>query len=86
MKTLNTLRKYLASRDMEFDDMLKIWKGLFYCMWMSDKMAVQQELATNLASLVHDCSDASNAFVFLSAFYSTMMREWTQIDRLRLDK
>ena len=22
-------------------DMLKLWKGLFYCMWMSDKPKVQ---------------------------------------------
>ena len=25
--------------------MLKLWKGLFYCMWMSDKAQVQDELA-----------------------------------------
>lgn len=22
-------------------DLLKIWKGLFYCMWMSDKPLIQ---------------------------------------------
>ena len=26
-------------------ELLKLWKGLFYCMWMSDKPLVQEELA-----------------------------------------
>ena len=25
-------------------DLLKIWKGLFYCMWMSDKPLIQVHL------------------------------------------
>lgn len=34
------------------EDLLKLWKGLFYCMWMSDKPLVQEELARKLAGLV----------------------------------
>ena len=33
-------------------ELLKLWRGLFYCMWMSDKPLVQEELARKLASLV----------------------------------
>ena len=36
-------------------DFMKLWKGLFYCMWMSDKTPVQQELAAMLASLRTAC-------------------------------
>ena len=32
--------------------MLRIWKGLFYCLWMSDKPLVQEELAKNIAELL----------------------------------
>lgn len=30
----------------------KLWKGIFYCFWMSDKPMVQQQLAQELADLV----------------------------------
>ncbi|ORY34723.1 nucleolar protein,Nop52-domain-containing protein [Naematelia encephala] len=33
-------------------EMDKLWKGLFYCFWMSDKPLVQQSLASDLAELV----------------------------------
>lgn len=85
-QTLQALKKYLHSRDMNKADLLKIWKGLFYCMWMSDKMPVQEELSTNLASLMHSCRTVSSALLFIGAFYATMIREWPLLDRLRLDK
>ena len=36
-----------ASSDQQLSDLdvMKLWKGLWYCMWMSDKAPVQQELA-----------------------------------------
>lgn len=34
------------------DEMLRIWKGLFYCMWMSDKPLIQEELSENIAHLM----------------------------------
>ena len=33
--------------------LLKVWKGLFYCMWMADKVPIQNELAENLAEQLH---------------------------------
>ena len=32
--------------------MLKLWKGLFYTFWMSDKPPVQEELAISLSKMV----------------------------------
>ena len=65
--------KALLSRDVPLTDagMLKVWKGLFYCFWMSDKTAVQQELAENLASVVGHL-DADRALTFFKAFQITM--------------
>ena len=34
-------------------EMLRLWKGLHYCFWMSDKPLVQEELAEKIASLIH---------------------------------
>ncbi|TKS66794.1 RRP1-like protein [Collichthys lucidus] len=58
-KAMKKLRKYINVRSGGFtgDELLKLWKGLFYCLWMQDKPLLQ-----------------------------TFKREWTGIDRLRMDK
>merc|ERR1712110_1039293 len=72
--------------DLEDEELLRLWKGLFYCMWMSDKPAVQQELATEIASLTLRFPSPASAFQFLRCFLITMNREWHGIDNLRLNK
>lgn len=67
------------------DDLMKVWKGLYYCMWMSDKAPIQEELAQSLANMVH-LGSWKEGVAFVRAFYATMCREWRGIDRLRLDK
>jgi ribosomal RNA-processing protein 1 len=66
-------------------DLMKLWKGLFYCVWMSDKPLVQQELAQQLAAAIH-CMPRDQELRYIEAFWCTMIREWYNIDRLRLDK
>ena len=46
------------SGDLSKDEVLRIWKGLFYCYWMSDKPLVQEELAEKISAMVH-CFDAA---------------------------
>eukprot|EP00118_Oscarella_pearsei_P022038 m.251139 g.251139 ORF g.251139 m.251139 type:complete len:140 (+) comp40333_c0_seq8:459-878(+) len=67
-------------------DMLKVWKCLFFCMWMSDKPPVQEELAATISKLIHSLLSKEQAFKFIKAFFVTMQREWDGIDFLRLDK
>ena len=80
---LDKLRSYISHRQ-HFDELelLKLWKGLFYCMWMSDKPRVQQHLARDLAGLV-DVVREPVVLGFLDAFWRTMSREWVGIDVLR---
>ncbi|RXM93268.1 Ribosomal RNA processing protein 1-like B [Acipenser ruthenus] len=46
-RAIKKLRKYLSIRSQKptggfsNDELLKIWKGLFYCMWMQDKPLLQ---------------------------------------------
>ncbi|PNI55806.1 RRP1 isoform 6, partial [Pan troglodytes] len=68
------------------DELLKVWKGLFYCMWMQDKPLLQEELGRTISQLVHAFQTTEAQHLFLQAFWQTMNREWTGIDRLRLDK
>ncbi|KAH7930587.1 Nop52-domain-containing protein [Leucogyrophana mollusca] len=67
-------------------EMAKLWKGIFYCFWMSDKPLVQQALASELAELLLTITDVPSSLNFLRGFWTTMVREWSGIDRLRMDK
>ncbi|KAF8323159.1 Nop52-domain-containing protein [Clavulina sp. PMI_390] len=66
--------------------MAKLWKGIFYCFWMSDKPLVQQALATDLANILLSIPNLDAALGFLKGFWVALVREWAGIDRLRLDK
>ncbi|GAA5821175.1 hypothetical protein JCM10212_002576 [Sporobolomyces blumeae] len=80
-------------------EMAKLWKGIYYCFWMSDKPLVQQALAQQLADLTLVVRPKSkkpekngrvervrSAVCFLKGFWETVCREWPQLDRLRIDK
>ncbi|TXT04365.1 hypothetical protein VHUM_04132 [Vanrija humicola] len=84
---------------LEDAEMAKLWKGLFYCFWMSDKPLVQQGLASELSNLLLEITPAVKgskkdkeaaqleaAIAFLEGFWTALVREWNGIDRLRIDK
>jgi len=68
------------------DDFMRIWKGLFYCMWMADKPLVQEELAEKVSHLIHCLSNTDLAITFIHCFFHTMVTEWYGIDQFRYDK
>ncbi|CAN9112803.1 unnamed protein product [Alternaria alternata] len=85
-EALNSLKTYLgAQSEISELDLLKLWKGLFYCLWMQDKPALQQGLSRDLASIVSSLRTPV-VLPFVRAFFLTMSREWTHIEALRLDK
>ncbi|KAH7114302.1 hypothetical protein B0J11DRAFT_132757 [Dendryphion nanum] len=85
-QALDSLRTYLsAQRQIGELDLLKLWKGLFYCLWMQDKPALQQRLGRDLAGLVN-ILNTSVVVPFLDAFWTTIAREWGRIEALRMDK
>ncbi|XP_069745220.1 ribosomal RNA processing protein 1 homolog A-like isoform X4 [Narcine bancroftii] len=91
-RAVRKLRRYLSARSQLLsggfsqEELLKIWKGIFYCMWMQDKPLLQEELADSIAQLVHSFRNLDAKFLFLETFFQTMNREWNGIDRLRMDK
>lgn len=92
-KSLESLRNFLSARQVASTlsplDVLKLWKGLFYALWMCDRPLPQQALAQDLADLVYVLPDREGGEVvaaWLRGFWATMAREWTGIDVLRLDK
>ncbi|XP_058920778.1 ribosomal RNA processing protein 1 homolog A isoform X4 [Kogia breviceps] len=91
-RAVRKLRKYIVARTQRaeggfsHDELLKVWKGLFYCMWMQDKPLLQEELGRTISQLVHAFQTTEAQHLFLQTFWQTMNREWMGIDRLRLDK
>ncbi|XP_044516854.1 ribosomal RNA processing protein 1 homolog A-like, partial [Gracilinanus agilis] len=75
-----------ASGAVSHEELLKIWKGLFYCMWMQDKPPLQEELGNTISQLIHVFQNVETQYLFVQTFWQTMNREWNGIDRLRLDK
>ncbi|XP_002528509.2 ribosomal RNA processing protein 1 homolog [Ricinus communis] len=87
-KTLNLLLStWLPSQSAKISDeeMKKLWKGLFYCVWHADKIPAQTNLSNRLASLLPELQ-FSLSVQYFTVFLVTMRREWTGIDGLRLDK
>ncbi|OJA19572.1 rRNA processing [Rhizopogon vesiculosus] len=88
-KAVKKLAAFLSSEsgnvlpDLE---MAKLWKGIFYCFWMSDKPLVQQAVAGELAELILTITDVPSSLNFLRGFWTMTVREWNGIDRLRMDK
>ncbi|KAI0594543.1 nucleolar protein,Nop52-domain-containing protein [Biscogniauxia sp. FL1348] len=86
---LSTLRAFLSGsrRQLSTTDNLKLWKGLFYSLWMCDRALPQQQLCADLAGLTRALPDEAAVAPWLAAFWATVAREWTTgIDVLRMEK
>lgn len=83
---MESLTKFLkAQRKFDELELQKLWRGLFYSMWFSDRPRTQQRLADDLAGLLM-VINSKNFFGFLKAFWVIMAREWDSIDKHRVDK
>jgi len=67
-------------------EMRRLWKSLFYCYWMSDKVMVQQNLAKTIANFIKTCSNEQTSLQYIRGFFICISREWHGIDFLRMDK
>ncbi|KID96366.1 nucleolar protein NOP52 variant, partial [Metarhizium majus ARSEF 297] len=85
-QSLATLQTYLSSRTgLPAADAVKLWTGLYYALWMTDRPRPQQALAADLANLVLDVP-AACAAPLASGFWSVLSQQWASIDALRMDK
>ncbi|KAI0184299.1 ribosomal RNA-processing protein 1 [Xylaria flabelliformis] len=88
-KALESLRTFISapatSSQLQPLELLKLWKGLYYSLWMCDRPIPQQNLCAELAGLIDVLPDEAVG-PWLAAFWETIGREWTSIDVLRLEK
>ncbi|OQE38409.1 hypothetical protein PENCOP_c008G06154 [Penicillium coprophilum] len=86
-KALESLTKFVQSRtDLTLVDLLKLWKGLFYCFYHSDRPLTQQALARALSYTLVPSLPQATLHRFLRAFWITIGRDYHSLDRIRLDK
>ncbi|XP_030943938.1 ribosomal RNA processing protein 1 homolog [Quercus lobata] len=80
------LKTWLPSQQsLSEEDLKKLWKGLFYCVWHADNHLFQSQLIDRLSSLLLRLP-LPLSFRYLACFLLTIRREWPGIDALRLDK
>lgn len=85
-KAVAVVSQLVASkRKLESFQLQKLWKGLWYTMWHSDTPLVQQTLARDLAALINKVA-AKNVDAFVEAFWTIAIREWSTLDRYRINK
>lgn len=75
----------LRNPDLTRLEMLKMWKGLYFAYWMSDKRPVQQELAVGIALLINRIPE-KRTVLWMEAFWQTMKVHWEKVDKHRVDK
>ncbi|RFU76241.1 nucleolar nop52 variant [Trichoderma arundinaceum] len=85
-ESLSSLQAFLSSRrSITPLDARKLWTGLYYALWMTDRPRPQQALAADLANLLSDLQPAC-VEPWLAAFWSVLGTQWPHIEALRLDK
>lgn len=78
--------------------LLKLSRGLFYCLWHSDKPLAQLECADRIAALIAIAAGSSSSIhnnhgagrrggmLMASSLLRVLAREWPTIDHYRMDK
>ena len=86
-KTVNDLNKHLscATKISELD-MSKLWKALYYCLWLADKAPIQYELAKRISEMQFSFKKNKLWLLFFKIFFRILFREWDKLDQYRVNK
>lgn len=81
--SLTSLQSWLSANkgELQARELDRLWKALFYCIWMADRPRV----ITSTIQHVIELTDVAG-WPFLSSSFGCLMREWFGIDRHRVDK
>ena len=87
-KAIAALKGYLGGlkADLEEIEMLKLWKALYFCVWLSDKTPIQNELSATLCTMIHVFKKESMALLYMKSCLAIIMMHWTQLDQHRVHK
>lgn len=93
-RALKKLRKWFSQKSRQDspglrfteDGFMRIWKGLFYCVWMSDKPLVQEEIVESISNLIHCFTHLEDVEKFVHCFFLSISQGWMNLDGHRIDK
>lgn len=86
-RTLSGVVDYVKSvTAMDDMEMLKLWKALYYCMWLADKEPIQSDLSASLCALSTSFKSDELTANYFRMFFRIMLREWFQLDQHRINK
>jgi hypothetical protein len=71
------------SHDELEKEFMQLWQGIFYFYWLTDKEAVQEVAAQNIASMLHLLEDENAIILFLKTFFETLHPTWIKLDKHR---
>lgn len=66
--------------------LLKLCRGLFFCLWHSDKPLDQLACADTLASFISMGPTSRSQILLGSCYFRVLSREWPKVDHYRMDK
>ncbi|CAH4032386.1 unnamed protein product [Pieris brassicae] len=92
-RVLKSLKKWLSScfsKNYVFkeDDFIRVWKGLFYAVWMSDKPLIQEDLCESISHILDlfPNDQFKYAMMMTKVGFKVLGTEWYGIDQHRIDK
>ena len=91
LEALSKLKVYITTRIEKenyftFPELKKLWKCLYYCLWICDTMIRQEKLSKSLARLTPLFVKIRQKMNFIKAFFFIIKREWLGLDTHRQDK
>eukprot|EP01080_Neovahlkampfia_damariscottae_P004241 gene4241-7578_t len=85
-KALQKLQKvFREKKPLTKTDFQKLWQGIYYCYWLADRQAYQDEMGIFVASLLQEL-DEEYFFLYLSTFYEIMIEKYPKLDKHRVSK
>ncbi|CAK1546398.1 unnamed protein product [Leptosia nina] len=92
-RVLKTLKRWLLncfSKNYVFKegDFIRVWKGLFYAVWMSDKPLVQEDLCESISHILDlfPNEQFKYALMMTRVGFKVLAMEWYGLDQHRMDK
>mgnify|MGYP003730541173 CR=1 FL=1 len=84
-QAMQALSEFLRD-DLDDLAMKKLWRSIFFAMWLADLPKVHDELARSVAKTVHRFGEDDAVRRWTLCFCATLAAEWARLDKYRLDK
>ena len=84
-RSFKKLRHACRKPVTDYSELLRLWRGLWYALWMADKRVNQTAVAVEAVQLGQVYSDADYT-LWTRAFFETLISMWSGLDKWRVDK